>query len=159
MFITTDSWGTISKGDWVLEGVNERLKELYGDDIFMTLEDWNEICRRKDSELLLIYTHPDTAVVLGIAQATYSFRPPYPKVYVNSVVVSESVRGQSIGSTLMHELHARCLHRWPRTQIFQLTSSLTRHTRFFYERLGYVARMSNETGGTVAYEKRHSSIY
>lgn len=154
MFITADTWMDASKNDWVLTGVNERLKELYGDEGLIAPEDWNEIRRRKNSELLLICTHPDAAAVLAIAQATYSFRPPYPKVYVNSVVVNKSIRGQSTGSHLMLELHTQCLQRWPRTQIFQLTSSPTRGTRSFYEKLGYVARATNEPGGTIAYEKR-----
>jgi len=148
-----------SENDWVLTGVNERLRELYGDGTIMTSEDWSEIRRRRDSELLLIYTYPDADAVLGVAQATYSFRAPYPKVYVNSVVVSESFRGHSAGSTLMRQLHAECMQRWPRTQIFQLTSSPTRGTRSFYERLGYAARATNESGGTIAYEKRLSAAH
>jgi L-amino acid N-acyltransferase YncA len=157
MFITADTWMDASGNDWVLSGVNERLRELYGDGTTMTPEDWSEIRRRRDSELLLVYTYPDADAVLGVAQATYSFRPPYPKVYVNSVVVSQSFRGQSAGSTLMHQLHAECMQRWPRTQIFQLTSSPKRGTKSFYERLGYKARVSSEPGGTVAYERRISA--
>jgi len=154
MFIVADTWTDVSQDDWVLVGVNDRLKELYGDNALITPEDWSEIRRRHDSELLLLYVNPDTATVLGVAQATYAFRPPYPKVYVNSVVVHASVRGQSTGSVLMQELHRQCLHRWSRTLLFQLTSSPTRGTRSFYERLGYLARVSHESGGTIAYEKR-----
>lgn len=154
MFTTADEWMEITIQDnWVLKGVNERLAELYGVKDSMMPDDWNEIRRRTDSELLLLNLYGDADAVLGVAQATYSFRPPYPKVYVNSVVVHEVCRGQSAGTALMHELHKRCLERWPRTQIFQLTSSPTRGTRSFYERLGYTARSSQEPGGTIAYER------
>jgi L-amino acid N-acyltransferase YncA len=155
MFISADEWMEISiQNDWMLKGVNERLEELYGVKESLTPEDWNEMRRRADSELLLVYTVNEAGAVLGVAQATYSFRPPYPKVYVNSVVVSKSFRGQSAGSALMQELHKRCLERWPRTQMFQLTSAPKRGTRPFYERLGYTARPSNELGGTIDYERR-----
>lgn len=155
MFITADEWMEISiQDEWVLKGVNERLRELYGVKDSLIPEDWNEIRRRADSELFLVHTYPDADAVLGVAQATYSFRPPYPKVYVNSVVVHEACRGQSAGSALMHELHNRCLERWPQIQLFQLTSSPTRGTRSFYERLGYTARSSQEPGGTIAYVRR-----
>ena len=155
MFVTVDEWIEITTQDnWVLKGVNERLAELYGVEASLTPADWNEIRRRTDSELLLLNIYSDADVVLGVAQATYSFRPPYPKVYVNSVVVHEAYRGQSAGSALMHELHKRCLERWPRTQIFQLTSSPNRGTRSFYERLGYTARVSYKPGGTIAFERR-----
>lgn len=121
MFMTADECMEIStQNNWVLTGVNERLEELYGDKESLTSEDWKEIRRRTDSELLLIHIRSDTETVLGVAQATYSFRPPYPKVYVNSVVVHKACRGQSAGTGLMRELHARCLQRWPRTQFFSL---------------------------------------
>lgn len=77
--------------------------------------------------------------VVGTAQATL-LNIATPKVYVNEVVVTETLRKSGIGHDLMSLLLARIEAKWPQARRIELTSSPKRNTRSFYERLGFQTR-------------------
>jgi len=154
MFITADELPNLRQGMYYHDAVHELLQELYGVGNGLKPGDWEKLQARADSELLLMYEIPDAPAILCMVQGTYSFRPPYPKVYVNSVIVRRWLRGQGYGQLIMREFHARCMKRWPDVALFQLTSAPRRNTRSFYEKLGYIARAHDSGNETTAFEMR-----
>ena len=126
------------------------LGQLYGDSVECTADDLIELQKRFSSELLLLVY--DNNKLVASAHATYTSRPPYPKVYVNSVITDVACRGQGIGTALMQALHCQCIKRWPKTTAFHLTSSPKRNTQGYYQTLGYQMRTKENGNETIVYE-------
>lgn len=111
-----------------------------------------EVKNCSESELLLL-AYDDTGVLVGTVQGSFLCIPSKQQLYINSLVVDQSQRGQGLGSMLMEEVEARAKKRWSSIARVLLTSSPSRGTRSFFEKLGFIARVPENENETIAYQK------
>ncbi len=91
---------------------------------------------RKSEVLLWLFRE---GVLIGTAQASLVYTP-YPRAYVNYVIIDSEWRRQGWGRRLMSELIRRIAAKWPEVGEIELTSNSALGTRGFYKGLGFVFR-------------------
>ncbi len=90
------------------------------------------------------------STLVATAQGSLLFASMRPTVHISNVVVTAAYRSKGLGEFLMVHLRKKARSKWGTshdTLRFVLTSQEKRHTRVFYEKLGYVGTP------TIRYER------
>jgi GNAT superfamily N-acetyltransferase len=149
-YITLDSVDIVD--EYLHSRFNELFSQLVGKDMNVTVDELEDVRKRKESELLL-FMYDDAGVIVGMAQISYHCTPPKYVGYLNTVVVDSAYRGQGLGTHLLKEIERKAYERWPKITAFQLTSAPQKGAQGFYLKLGYRMRTKEEGDETIFYTK------
>ena len=115
-------------------------------------EDLLDVQKRHESELMMCACNKE-GMLVGVVHASYLATPPKHKLYINSVVVNESERGQGLGKSLMEATLRQAKEQWPKIKMIMLTNRPNRNNADFYIKLGFSARDKASGDETVMYVK------
>ena len=141
----------------MLPGIKKKyeslLRQLYGQYLEITDQFFFDLLRAPSERLIFVISDEK---LVATAQVTLSMTLPIQRVYVNNVVVEESLRGQGWGKILDGEITRTVIENWKKAGKIvrmELTNSPKKENAGFYLSCGWQNRGADSEDPTVVWVK------